>query len=376
MLRWSHAVSSRFQRHAHVRRFVRRAGQVGALVVLCAATYMTSCTAEPEAPPVRRVRVSLKDTPIQPVPAVPALDARKVALGRAMYFDTRLSGDGTLSCASCHNIQAGGDDGLPTSVGIRGQRGPINAPTVLNAGLNIAQFWDGRAPNLKEQARGPVANPIEMGAKWPEVVARLRADKHLLAKFQIAYVEGLTEDTVVDAIATFEQTLVTPGGPFDRYLAGDQSAISAEAQRGYALFQDFGCVSCHQGRNVGGNMYQRFGVMGDYFKDRGNLTDVDLGRYNVTKKEEDKHIFRVPSLRNVERTAPYFHDGSVGSLEEAIRIMAKYQLGRHIEDGQVAAIAAFLKSLSGPLPNIDGPGDGAKPPVHPAAAAEEAPHAR
>jgi cytochrome c peroxidase len=288
----------------------------------------------------------LADEPIKPLPAKVNLDARKVSLGRTMFHDKRLSKDNSLSCASCHDISKGGIDGRQFAVGIKGQVGPINTPTVLNSGLNFRQFWNGRAGTLEEQAAGPVHNPGEMGSSWPEVLGKLGQDKAVLDQFKALYADGLQPRNIQDAIATFERSLITPSR-FDRYLLGESNAISGDEKQGYQLFKNYGCVACHQGMGVGGNMYQTFGVLGNYFKDRGKVTDADLGRYSVTKNELDRHVFKVPSLRNVELTAPYFHDGSAKTLEEAIDVMFRYQLGRSAPAADKALIVKFLKTLTG-----------------------------
>ncbi|MBX2802664.1 MAG: cytochrome-c peroxidase [Myxococcales bacterium] len=276
-----------------------------------------------------------------------------VELGALLFHDRRLSADDSLSCASCHEIAAGGDDGKPRSVGIGGQLGGINAPTVLNSALNIAQFWDGRAKTLEEQIDGPLTATNELGSTWPDVLGKLSKDVALVGRFDAVFVDGMTATNVRRAIATFERSLVTVDSPFDRWLRGDEGALPADALRGYELFKEHGCISCHQGRNVGGNMYQTFGVMGDYFADRGDLTDADLGRFAVTGRPEDKHRFRVPPLRNVALTAPYFHDGSAATLPDAVRVMARYQLGRRVADEDVTYIVAFLRSLTGELPSVE-----------------------
>jgi cytochrome c peroxidase len=219
---------------------------------------------------------------------------------------------------------------------------------VYNASLNFVQFWDGRAASLEEQINGPFTNPLEMAMSWPRILELLRGNPSYAADFQAAFPDGVTEQNVRTAIADFERTLLTTGSRFDRFLSGDQGALDAQARTGYEIFKSVGCIACHQGSNVGGNMFQRFGVLGDYFKDRGNVTEADFGRYNVTRNESDRFVFRVPSLRNVEHTAPYFHDGSAETLTQAIQVMARYQLGRKLADDQVAAIIAFLRSLSGP----------------------------
>ena len=272
----------------------------------------------------------------------------KVQLGKKLFFDPRLSRDNTVSCAACHDVANGGDDGRPTAIGIDGAVGPLNTPTVLNASLNFAQFWDGRAADLVSQVADPVHNPVEMGSHWDEVIAKLEADSEFVAAFHDVYPgKALNGELISDAIAEYEAQLITANAPFDAYLLGDENAISERAKEGLKTFTDLGCVACHQGRNLGSNMYQRFGVVGNYFEDRGNLTEADFGRYNVTGREEDKFYFKVPSLRNVADTAPYFHDGSVSELSDAVRVMARYQLGRPITDRQVQSIVAFLESLSG-----------------------------
>lgn len=285
--------------------------------------------------------------PISPLPDMPDVDPNKARLGELLFHDTRLSADDTVSCATCHNLANGGADGLAKPVGIDGAEGSVNTPTVYNSAYNFTQFWDGRAETLEEQAAGPVHNPKEMGSNWDEVTDKLRRDKEMVRLFEQAYPTGITPDNIVDAIATFERTLITIDSPFDRYLQGYDQAISQEAKRGYELFQDYGCISCHQGVNVGGNMYQTMGIMGDYFSDRGKVEDSDLGRYHVTGREEDKHVFKVPSLRMAAHTAPYFHDGQAETLDEAVKLMAKYQLGRDIPEQDVHDIVAFLHSLSG-----------------------------
>jgi cytochrome c peroxidase len=312
---------------------LRKKALVKSLAILALATGGTASAQQ------------LNDEPIKPLAKV-NLDARKVTLGRAMFHDKRLSKDNSLSCASCHEISKGGMDGRQFAVGIKGQVGPINTPTVLNSGLNFRQFWNGRAATLEEQAAGPVHNPGEMGSNWQEVLGKLNQDAALLNQFKAIYPDGLQPKNIQDAIATFEHSLVTPSR-FDRYLNGESNAINGEEKQGYQLFKNYGCVACHQGQGVGGNMYQTFGVLGNYFKDKGKVTDADLGRFAVTKNELDRHVFKVPSLRNVELTAPYFHDGSAKTLEEAIDVMFRYQLGRTAPAADKTLIVKFLKTLTG-----------------------------
>lgn len=286
------------------------------------------------------------DEPIKPLPLKLTVDARKVELGRALFNDKRLSKDNSMSCASCHDMAKGGADGKPVAVGIGGKLGPINTPTVLNSSFNFRQFWNGRAATLEEQAAGPVHNPDEMGSNWQEVLGKLNQDQALVGRFGAVYKDGLKPANIQDAIASFERSLVTPSR-FDRYLRGDLKAINENEAKGYQLFKTYGCVACHQGVNVGGNMYQQFGVMDEYFKVRGKpVTDADLGRYNVTKAESDRHVFKVPSLRNVELTAPYFHDGASATLEEAVDVMFRFQLGRTAPAADKGLIVQFLKTLT------------------------------
>jgi cytochrome c peroxidase len=288
------------------------------------------------------------DEPITPLPDIaqsPRLNPQVVELGRRLFHDKRLSVDNSLSCASCHPLDRGGVDGLPRSVGVGGVEGGINAPSVLTAALNFRQFWDGRAGTLEEQAGGPVLNPIEMAANWPLVLGKLRADAEIKRLFEQLYPSGLTPENIRSAIADFERSLPKPSR-FDRWLKGDDSAISATELAGYRLFKRHGCSACHQGVNVGGNLYQRFGIMEDYFASKATITEADLGRYNVTRNDEDRHLFKVPSLRNVALTAPYFHDASTPSLEQAVAIMGRYQLGVALPQTDVALIVAFLNSLT------------------------------
>lgn len=287
----------------------------------------------------------------EPVEALPAasFDARKAELGRRLFHDAQLSGDNTISCASCHSLDHGGAEARRTSTGIRGQVGPINSPTVLNAVFNFVQFWDGRAHDLLEQAGGPVLNPIEMGGTWTTILERLNADPTYRETFGAAYTDGITQANTLDAIVEYEKSLVTPSR-FDRYLGGDRAAITEVERSGYEAFKSAGCTACHQGVNVGGAMYQRMGLRRDYFADRGAVTQADLGRYNVTHDEHDRYVFKVPTLRNVELTAPYLHDGSQATLPDVVRVMARYQLGRELSNEQVTSIVAFLKSLTGELP--------------------------
>jgi cytochrome c peroxidase len=286
------------------------------------------------------------DEPVTPIPSHVKQNPQKASLGKKLFFDPRLSRNDSISCASCHVLSEGGDDGMQYSVGIDAKIGNINAPTVLNAVFNFSQFWDGRAKTLKEQAAGPIENPVEMGFNFKELIPKLQKTEYKQL-FANIYKEGITKDTITDAIAEYEKGLITPNSPFDRYLKGDENAISQETKEGYELFKTKGCISCHHGVNLGGNLYNKFGLFSD-------AKSKQLGRYNVTKKERDKYYFKVPTLRNIEKTAPYFHDGRTYDLREAVLVMAQYQLGRDISQDEVRKILLFLHSLNGELPkNIE-----------------------
>jgi cytochrome c peroxidase len=290
------------------------------------------------------------DEPIQPIPLKIDLNLDKVKLGEKLFNDPQLSGNNTISCASCHFLKQGGDDNLVVSVGIEGRKGTVNALTVFNTTLNFRQFWDGRAETLSDQIDGPILAENEMGSSWPDIVRKLKQSPDYVKAFQTLYTDGVTRDAIKDAIATFETSLTTPNSRVDKYLRGDKKALSLEEKEGYRRFKTYGCVACHQGVNVGGNMFQSFGLFGDYFQDRGQITQADYGRYNVTGKERDRFVFKVPSLRNVALTAPYFHDGSAKTLVQAVQVMAKYQLGRELSDKDIDLIIRFLIALTGNVP--------------------------
>jgi cytochrome c peroxidase len=284
---------------------------------------------------------------LAPLPFSLNLDQRKVNLGEQLFNESRLSGDGSVSCSFCHNLGAGGVDRLKFSLGIGGKVGTINAPTVFNSGFNFRQFWDGRAATLEDQIDGPLQNPSEMGGTWLRAIAMLSSDPGYRKAFTAIYSDGIQPNNVKDALATFERSLITPNSRFDQFLRGDKSALSEYEKAGYRLFKQIGCTSCHQGINMGGNMYQKLGIMEDYISERGNLTPADLGRFNLTKQARDRYFFKVPSLRNVALTPPYLHDGSINKLEDAVAIMVRFQLGKKLDGSEVAKITAFLRTLSG-----------------------------
>jgi cytochrome c peroxidase len=228
----------------------------------------------------------------------------------------------------------------------------VNAPTVYNSRFNFRQFWDGRAETLEDQIDGPLLSELEMNIDWEHLLSRLSGDETYRNAFAEIYPDGITRGNVRDAIATFERALVTPDSRFDRYLRGDVSILTTQEIAGYELFKDIGCVTCHQGVNVGGNMFQTFGRMGDYFADRGDVGTSDYGRFNVTGEERDRFKFKVPGLRNVALTAPYFHDAQATTLEEAVEIMARYQLGHDLKEQETAQLVAFLGTLTGEFVEI------------------------
>lgn len=293
--------------------------------------------------------------PIRPIPYKVEYDAAKAALGKVLYHDTRLSGDGTISCASCHAIETAGVDNERYSDGIYDQLGGVNAPTTFNAVFNFVQFWDGRAATLAEQAGGPPLNPVEMGSKdFDEISARIAQDKEFTRLFTEVYPEGLCQASITDAIAEYEKTLLTPDSPFDLYLKGDKNAMTAEQIEGYDIFKDFSCATCHAGVNMGGLSYELMGQRANYFEDReltlkSGLTDGDNGRWAQTGVERDRYRFKTPSLRNVALTWPYYHDGSVETLEEAVSKMARFQVGRTMPEDKVLKVKAFLEAQTGVL---------------------------
>lgn len=286
--------------------------------------------------------------PVQPLMTSIPTDSAKVALGFALYHDTSLSGDNTISCATCHGLNTGGVDRKQYSEGIKGQLGGVNAPTVYNAALNCLQFWDGRAVDLKEQAAGPPLNPVEMGSiSFDEISDKLAEDKGFSKKFLAIYPEGFNQSTITDAIAEFEKTLLTPSR-FDKYLMGDKDALTADELEGYQLFKDNKCATCHVGINIGGQSFEYMGIKKNYFDYRGTgLTDGDNGRFAVTKNESDRHKFKTPTLRNVMITYPYMHDGSIKTVEDAIRVMHQFQIGKNITDPEIKKIIAYLNTLTG-----------------------------
>ena len=292
--------------------------------------------------------------PILPLEPIATLDANKVALGRALFHDRRLSKGDQISCASCHRLALHGADVKPLSTGVNGRTGELKTPTIYNVVWNVRQAWDGRAGSLYEQVESPIENRNEHDMEWSLLVAKLNQDKTLVKKFNAIYPKGLTKHSIKDAIAAYESSLVTTDAPFDLWLQDKGYNLPEGVLAGYDLFKRYGCISCHQGRNVGGNMFAKMGTFGDYFADRGKrVTQSDFGRYNVTGKEKDKFVFKVPSLRLASKQAYFFHDASHASLEAAIATMAKYQLGRSLPASDISKIAAFIGSLAGKHKEMD-----------------------
>ena len=296
---------------------------------------------------------------LQPIPDSLSTDIRKVTLGRKMYNEARVSLDGTLSCATCHVIDQGGADsrGTRTSEGIYGQFGGINAPTVLNAAFNVEQFWNGRAHTLADQAAGPPVNPVEMGDQtWEQICERLSQDASLVAEFQSIYPEGITQATVTDAIAEYEKTLITPNDRLDQMLKGDENALTEEEKKGLAAFMDNSCAVCHVGKTLGGQSFETLGIYEDYYaaREQSNpdivYNDDDKGLAGFTGDTADLHRFKVPGLRNISKTSPYFHDGTQATIEDAVRAMFRFELGvKEAPESDVASISAFLRTLDGEI---------------------------
>ncbi len=287
---------------------------------------------------------------IRPVQDSVPVDMRKVILGNLLFHGVRLSADNTVSCSSCHGLNTGGVDNKLFSEGVGGQFGGVNAPSVYNAHYNFVQFWDGRAATLADQAAGPPLNPVEMACKsFDEICEKLNADAAIFSKaFKEVYPDGFNQANITDAIQEFERTLLTPNSRFDKYLKGDNEALTAEELAGYDLFKKYNCATCHVGENMGGQSYELLGIKHDYFADRGTeLTIEDNGRFKETKDERDRHRFKVPGLRNVALTAPYFHDGTQATLEDAVIAMAKYEVGVDLSTQEVAQMVSFLRTLTG-----------------------------
>ena len=295
---------------------------------------------------------ALTDEPITPIPLKVELDQEKVTLGEGLFNDVRLTKNNKMSCASCHQLRNGGDDNLAIGVTPAGTSHIINTPTIFNARFNFRQNWDGSAASLEEQIEKLISNHLEADTTWEILLNKISSDIEITKLFDNIYIDGITKANYLDALTAFEKSLITPNARFDQYLRGNSDAITDEEKKGYALFKKYGCISCHQGINIGGNLFQRFGIFYNYLKKRGDITTADYGRQNITNRERDKHVFKVPTLRNIELTAPYFHDGKTESLGNAILIMGQTQLGVTISNKDITMIEKFLKTLTGEYKGI------------------------
>jgi cytochrome c peroxidase len=284
--------------------------------------------------------------PITPIPQTIAFDQHKAALGKKLFEDTSLSSDGTVACVTCHQYDHGGAQASRFSPGVQGQLGGMNTPTVFNAIFNFRQFWNGRAKNLHEQADGPIHNPIEMDMNKKSIEKVLKASPYYQKHFKQIYQRAPSYNDMKDAIVEFEKALITPNSLFDQYLRNEKP-LPPQAMQGYQLFKTFGCVTCHNGVNVGGNSYQKFGLINAF-----SAQQQSDDRYKVTNKPQDKHVYKVPSLRNIALTSPYFHDGSAATLRDAIKQMSYHNIGVQVDPNEVELLVAFLKTLTGEQPTF------------------------
>lgn len=320
-------------------------------LLISSAVAAVACEEPPSAalPPAPEVRPPSRDEPLAPLPAAPRVDPRRAALGMKLFATANLSSDGQVSCATCHPLDRAGADGFVHSRGANGSMTALNTPTIYNVSFNFRFNWNGAYTKLEDALDAPIA--LTLGTTWGAIETKLRSDPEWQAAFEAAYPEAVTTANIKDALSRYIDTLVTPGARFDQFLDGDTDALTSDERRGYEAFETLGCATCHQGANVGGNMFQRLGVMHDYFQarvDRGgpSPSPADLGRYETTKQHADRHVFRVPSLRNVALTPPYFHDGSEPTLELAVVEMGYLQLGKRLGADEVALLVAFLKTLT------------------------------
>ncbi len=284
--------------------------------------------------------------PVRALPAATLVDTGKARLGERLFADKRLSADQQTACIDCHQLEHGGASGRTSDTSHNDPAIRINTPAIFNVRYNFRQNWDGSRKNLAEQTESILEQPSP-GQALDQVLDRLREDENISQQFSKVFRSGLNRQTLIDSLVEYQKSLTTPNSRFDRFLSGDESALDDTEKQGYQLFKSLGCSSCHQGINVGGNLYQKFGVFYNYIAERGHATKADLGRFNVTGRESDKYVFKVPSLRNIAVTSPYLHDGSAESLEQAIYIIGKTQLGRNLDSEQVRLLKAFLLTLTG-----------------------------
>jgi cytochrome c peroxidase len=292
-----------------------------------------------------------RQEPIFPIPQKIEFNQTRARLGEMLFFDTRMSRNNEISCASCHQLASGGDDNVAHGISMSAEQNVINTPSIFNVRYNFRQNWDGSTRTLQGQVDMAMNSIHAFDNTWDEVISTLVADPVITRDFNDAYPDGITQANIIDAIVEFEKTLITPNSRFDRYLRNESDSLSQEEIEGYQKFKELGCISCHQGVNIGGNLFQKFGVFYNYIAERGEISRADYGRMNTTQREMDKYVFKVPSLRNIAVTAPYLHDGSAETLEEAIDIMGKTQLGRTLTIDEVLLIKAFLNTLTGEYNN-------------------------
>jgi cytochrome c peroxidase len=281
-----------------------------------------------------------------PIPSPPSSDPATIALGKKLFNEPLFAKNLSFSCASCHQLNNAGMDGLPKYIGMNKTVGDLNTPTVFNSSLNFRQFWDGRVKTLAEVVNDHVSDKTIFANDWDTIIQQITDNSLYSADFKKIYSDGVNQANINDALTTYIENLLTPNSNFDRFLKGDHSALSSDAQEGYELFIRSGCITCHQGPNLGGNLFQRLGIYKNYFQDKDTIKKADYGLFNVTGKEEDKFVFKVPSLRNITLTGPYLHDGSIKTLPEIIQIMAIYQVGHPLRSDEINSIVLFLESLT------------------------------
>ena len=292
-----------------------------------------------------------RQEPISPIPRTVEVDDARAQLGETLFFDTRLSTNNSVSCATCHQLAVGGDDNQAAGLSLTADKHAINTPTVFNARYNFRQNWDGSAKSLAEQIDVDLSNHHEFSNQWDNIIEQLSQDQKLTQDFNLVFKEGINRKNIVAALVEFEKTLITPDSRFDDYLRNIDDSLTDEEIAGYTLFKALGCISCHQGINIGGNLFQKFGIFYDYLAERGDIDERDYGKFNTTNRPTDKFVFKVPTLRNIAVTAPYLHDGSAQTIEEAIIIMGKTQLGRTLTVSETSLIKSFLKTLTGKYNN-------------------------
>ena len=314
------------------------------LAVTCFCALRTTCA-------FAEITEQYRQEPISPIPLQVEIDENKAELGEMLFFDTRLSNNNQLACASCHQLDAGGDDNVAFGISMAASQHIINTPSIFNAQFNFRQNWDGSVKTLEEQIDMVVNNHHEFKNNWDDIITALSNDHELKNDFHEIYLDGVTRKNIIDVLVEFEKTLITPNSRFDKYLRNEDDALSEDEIKGYIAFKELGCISCHQGVNIGGNLYQKFGVFYNYIAERGDIKKIDYGRMNTTNRQMDAFVFKVPSLRNISVTAPYLHDGSAATLEEAISIMGKTQLGRTLTADETLLIKAFLNTLTGEYKN-------------------------